>query len=140
MKYLALSVFLCFPFRIFGQLPEAPPPKHDLKHMIIANATMYGSSVLGAHATYFGSRNCYREDQKVGGSTFQAFGLTGYSGGQLHPWRRSFTLSLPADSVISATSYFLYKKHHRLLAVVLPSGSAGMQIGIAGVQYSQGCF
>jgi hypothetical protein len=108
--------------------------------MIIANLAMYGSSVLGAHAASFGSRNCYREDHKPGSQAFQGFGLTGAAGGQLHPWRKSFAMSLPADGVVSLSSYVLHRKRHNLLAVALPSASVGMQAGIAGVQYAQGCF
>jgi hypothetical protein len=140
MKALVTLVVLSCAFPILAQTPEAPNPKADRKHLIIANLAMYGSSVLGAHATYFGTQNCYREDQSKGGATFQAFGLTGFAGGRFHPWRRSFMMSLPADGVVSAASYFFYKKHHNLLAVVLPAASAGMQVGIAGVQYAQGCF
>lgn len=122
----------------FGQTPEVPEPRITKKQIIIANVAMYGSSVLGAHATYFGSQNCYRENISAG--TLQAFALTGFAGGRFHPWRRSFMLSLPADGAVSLTSYLLHRKHHDLLAVILPSASAGMQVGIAGVQYSQGCF
>jgi hypothetical protein len=99
---------------------------------------MYGSSVMGAHATSFGSRQCYLEDLK-GGAPGE-FGVTGVGGGLFHPWRKSFALSLPADGAVTVASYFLHRRHHNLLAVLLPSASAGMQVGIAGVQYSQGCF
>jgi hypothetical protein len=140
MKNLVLPLLFLCGVPILAQLPEAPQPKAARKHMIIANLAMYGSSVLGAHATAFGSQNCYREDVASGNQGYRAFGLTGFAGGRFHPWRRSFEMSLPADGVVSLTSYLLHHKHHDLLAVVLPSASAGMQVGIAGVQYAQGCF
>lgn len=137
MKYLMPLLLLCA-LPTFAQIPEAPKSKATGKQIIIANVAMYGASVLGAHATYFGTRQCYNEDLKAGNPG--VFGVTAVGGGVFHPWRRSFTMSLPADSAVSLASYFLHRRHHDLLAVILPSASAGMQIGIAGVQYSQGCF
>lgn len=135
MKCLLLVLFLNAVS--FAQVADAPKPKATGKQIIIANVAMFGSSVLGAHATYFGTQTCKREDVQGGNP---GFGVTGVAGGQFHPWRRSFAMSLPADGAVSLVSWILHKRHHDLLAVVLPSASAGMQVGIAGVQYAQGCF
>lgn len=126
------------PDRRLGQVPHSPEAKSELRNVIIANAAMYASSVVVAHATAYGSGQCYREDAQIG--ILNQFGRTGYAGGRLHPWRRSFTMTMPADSAIFLASYFLHKKRHNLLAVLLPSGSAAAQLGVAGMQYTQGCF
>src|SRR5215472_8877700 len=137
MKYLTPLLLLCV-LPTFAQIPEAPKPHPTGKQISIANLVMYGSSVLGAHATSFGTKQCYKETLKVGNPN--AFGVSEVGGGVFHPWRRSFTMSLPADAAVSLTSYLLHRKGHNLMAVILPSASAGMQLGIAGVQYGQGCF
>jgi hypothetical protein len=137
MKNLTSLLLLCA-LPTFAQIPEAPKPNATRRQIIIANLAMYGASVLGAHATYYGTQQCYKEDLKVGNPG--EFGVTAVGGGVFHPWRRSFTMSLPADAAVSLASYLLHRRRHNLVAVILPSASAGMQIGIAGVQYSQGCF
>ena len=133
---LLLLLFWCT-LPVFAQLPEEPKSRVTRKQIIISNAVMYGASVLGAHATAYGSSQCLIEDAQAG--ILSQFGVSGAAGGRLHPWRRSFKLSLPSDAVVSLSSFFLHKTHHDLLAVILPTGSAGLQIGIAGMQYSQGC-
>jgi hypothetical protein len=137
MNRLLVLLLLCG-LPSLAQRPEAPEPRVSKKQVLLANLAMYGGSVLAAHATAFGSRQCLKEDLQAG--TVQAFGLTGSAGGRLHPWRRSFSISLPADGAISLASYLLHKQHHDLMAVILPSGSAGMQVGIAGVLYAEGCI
>lgn len=135
MKDLILLSLLCCTLPTLAQTPEVAKP--NKKAVIVANFVMYGSSILAAHATSYGSHQCYVENLQHG--TLNQFG-TGTYGGQFHPWRRAFSISLPSDAAVSISSYFLHKKHHELLAVVLPSGSAGMQVGIAGLLYGEGCI
>jgi hypothetical protein len=138
MKNLGCLLLLICTLSSFAQLPEEPKPHVSRKQIIISNAAMYGASVVGAHATAYGSSQCFREDLRAG--ILSQYGVNGAAGGRTHPWRRSFALSLPTDAAVSLTSFFLHKTHHDLLSVILPTGSAGIQIGIAGMQYAQGCF
>ena len=137
MKLIIAALILAFSVPAMAQLPDVPEPRSG-KKIVVANIVMYGSSVLGAHATAFGSNQCLREDTKAG--KLAEFGLTAYAGGRFHPWRRSFAMSLPADGAVSLSSWLLHRKRHDLLAVLLPAASASLQTGIASMQYANGCF
>lgn len=107
------------------------------RNIIVANFAMWASSAVAANATWYGTGQCRLEDLRAGNPNF---GRTAEAGGRFHPWRRSFAMSLPADGAISFASWLLHRKHHDLAATLLPSGSAGVQLGISSVLYAEGCI
>ena len=117
-------------------LPEAPS---SLKSFAIANGAMYFSSVLNAHAIAYGSHQCMIEIARAH-LPISIFGTSGSVGGLFHPWRDTLVASLPIDAALSATSFWLRRRHHNTMALLIPSVSAGAQMGVAAVHYAEGCF
>jgi hypothetical protein len=124
---------------------EAQKPKeaHPLRNMFLANAVMFASSLVEAHAVAFGSAQCYAEALKTfdlnGQNHLRYFGHGG-SGGQFHPYQHALKLTIPLDVGVSALSMLMHKKHHNTLAVLFPVSSASAQISSAGLKYGAGCF
>jgi hypothetical protein len=139
-------------------LPDAPQPKAGTQHsalgtqpdiasprdfssahrggfgFIAVNLAMWASTAVNAHATYYGSRQCFRE---TGGGPL--FG-TPLGGGLFHPWRKALEISLPLDAGVSLTSIFLHRHKHPGAALLLPSVTTAAQLTVAAMQYTQGCF
>jgi hypothetical protein len=126
-------------------LIEAPKPKgtHALRDIILANAVMFGSSVVEAHAVAFGSAQCYAEALKAidrnGQNHLRYFGTDG-SGGQFHPYKHALKLTIPIDVGVAALSYLLHEKHRNTVALLFPISSASAQFSSAGLKYSACCF
>jgi hypothetical protein len=118
----------------FSERPATP----SSRSILWANVAMWGSSVALAHSTAYGSHTCYAEDVKAGHP--EIFLTVGYGGGRRHPYRDSFLGSVPVDAGVSALSYFLLRKKHRMAAFLAPALSASGQGGAAIMQYVAGCF
>jgi hypothetical protein len=120
-------------------LLEAPKPKqtHAVRNVFIANALMFGSSLVEANAVAYGSKQCRAENILVHHS-LQYYGNLG--GGQLHPYKHSFKITIPLDLGVTTLSLLMHKRHHDTLAVLFPVSSASAQISSAGLKYGAGCF
>lgn len=128
-----------------AQLPDAPADHrnrldHSFRNVLIANAALYSSSLVGAHATSQGSHACFMETRRDTGRGFVGVLPSGEHIGLVHPYQTYFRRSLPIDAGITAVSLWASHRHHNLLATLLPSTAAGFQLGVAGMEYSAGCF
>jgi hypothetical protein len=103
-----------------------------------ANIALWGSAGLLAHSTAYGSHTCLAEDIKAGHP--EIYLTVGYGGGRRHPYRDSFLGTVPVDAGVSALSYFLLRKKHRMAAFLAPALGASGQSGAAIMQYVAGCF
>lgn len=127
-----LVVLFLATFATAQDLPNAPSPKQ----FIISNSVMWGSSFVYAHATAYGSHQCYLENQRY--NLPQNFGGSG--GGLYHPWRSAFKTTAPLDAGVSFASWMLRRKGHNLLANILPTSTAAAQFSMAGMKYGVGCY
>jgi hypothetical protein len=120
-------------------LIEAPKPKetHALRNIFIANTIMFGSSLVEANAVAYGSAQC-RAENIFAHHSLQYFGNLG--GGQLHPYKHAFKLTIPIDVGVAALSSVLHKKHRDTAAILFPVSSASAQFSSAGLKYGAGCF
>lgn len=96
------------------------------KSVIWANAINLGTSFLNASAAHYGARQCLAENDLRGAALRGRF-------------QHTLMVSLPADAIIGFASWKL-RRHHPAAAIWMPSTAAGVQTGIAAVQYTQGCF
>jgi len=126
-------------------LIEAPKPKqtHAARNVFLANVVMFGSAAVEANAVAFGSAQCYAEALKTfdpnGQNHLRYFGH-GASGGQFHPYKHAFKITIPLDVGVAALSYVLHKKHHDTASIALPTSATTGQITSAGLKYGVGCF
>ncbi|MFI5059516.1 MAG: hypothetical protein ACHQLQ_15195 [Candidatus Acidiferrales bacterium] len=126
-------------------LIEAPKPKvtHALRNIFLANAVMFGSSLVEANAVAFGSAQCRIEAIKsvniFGQNNLRYFG-TDIGGGQFHPYKHALKVTIPVDLGVAALSYVMHKKHHNIAALLFPVSSASAQFSSAGLKYGAGCF
>lgn len=147
MRVIANSVLLAallISLANAGDIPDAPAPKqpaavthHSAKAIVFANVVMWSSAVVAAHATHYGTRQCLNELQPRG--LMQEFG-TPFGGGLFHPWRKSFTITVPVDASVTLASFLLHRHHRDGLAALLPSAAASAQFAVAGELYVQGCI
>ena len=143
MKTTTLAAILLFALLGNAQ-SEAPQPKpetsHSFRNVLLANVALYGSSLIGANATGHGSHACFLESKRDTGVGFVGKLPSGENIGLVHPYRTYFHRAIWIDGGITAVSLWAHRKHHNLLAVLLPSAGAGFQLGVAGTQYAAGCF
>jgi len=123
-------------------LIEAPKPKptHVTRHVFIANAIMFASSYVEAHAGAYGSHQCRIEDRNLPAEFGHPNINHGQGGGQLHPYNHALKITIPLDVGIAGLSLLFHKKHHDTLAVLFPISSASAQLSSAGLKYGAGCF
>jgi hypothetical protein len=123
-------------------LLEAPKrkPTHTTRNLFVANAIMFGASIIEANAGAYGSNQCRIEDRNLPIEFGHPNINHGHGGGQLHPYQHDFKITIPLDLGVTTLSILLHKKHHDTLAVLFPVSSASAQIGSAGLKYGAGCF
>jgi hypothetical protein len=98
----------------------------NTKAVIWANAINLGTSFLNASAAHYGATQCLAENDHRGTALRGRF-------------QHTLMVSLPADAIIGFASWKL-RRHHPVAGIWMPSTAAGVQTGIAAVQYTQGCF
>jgi hypothetical protein len=107
------------------------------RHLLTVNAGLFASSYVEARAAAYGNQQCRAEGLRDHGN-LNYFGNIG--GGHLHPYRYDLKITLPLDAGVSLLSFWLHKRHHDTLAVLLPVSSASAQFSSAALKYGAGCF
>lgn len=106
---------------------------HSTRTWAILNAINVGVSFAAASASYHGAKSCGREAAGQTGTSYSEHENPG------HNFRQTLGYALPFDVGVGIASYALRHKHG-MIAKLLPLLAASAKSGVAGMNYSAGCF